>query len=405
MARLTTTAVRTMQPGDVLHDDLVRGLQLRRRASATTWHLYYRIHGQERRPKLGDWPSLQIEAAREIGRQWLLQIAQGIDPSAEKQRLRESATVLELFEAWLADYATREKSPRSVAEDRLNFSAHVAPAIGKRKAATLTASDLQRVLDAAAVVRYVTPMTASGRPWKAKVKRGGPVAANRVRALLSGLMTYAESEAVKIRPRGSNPIGETRKRPERSRTRHVRADEFARILAAMRSLEPRYPHYVAAIRCMMYCGARVSELLTARRSELRGHVLYLRHHKTARHTGAPREIVLPRQVLDIIDRLPQDSSGYLFGGGLNRYMARDVWAMIRTDAGCPDIQLRDMRRTFASVVKTAGGSLDAIGELLGHGDDPKVTAGYAYLFEEHKAALAQGAADQIDRLSLTDDPA
>jgi hypothetical protein len=57
-----------------------------------------------------------------------------------------------------------------------------------------------------------------------------------------------------------------------------------------------------------------------------------------------------------------------------------------------------MRRTFASVAKSfAGASLAQVGDLLSHASTD-TTAGYAYLFSDERAALAQRTADAVDVL-------
>ena len=80
----------------------------------------------------------------------------------------------------------------------------------------------------------------------------------------------------------------------------------------------------------------------------------------------------------------------MFGNGGLRY----VWKLARKAAGVPDLQLRDARRTFASVGLSNGTSLDAIGKHFGH-TKTQTTEGYAWLLEDAAKALVNKTADQM----------
>lgn len=407
-AKLNTLAARQIAPGEVLHCDQVKGLQLWGKPTGAMWFLYYRTPGGRRRPKLGTYPELGIDAAREAAKAMLRRITlDGIDPSAERMAARSAVTMDALFARYLTEHAPKRTDATTIREYRLRWAKHISPKVGKVRAVDFVKADAERVLDAAAKPREVTKKrlyVMYGMGETKVVKTGGPVTANRVRALLSSVLTFAQLSDVLIRPAGSNFMAETTKAPERPRRRYITSAEFQRINAALETLAPKYPAHVAAIRCTLYCATRVSELLDARRDWLDGPLLHLDKHKTARKTGAPRVIRLPRQAAEIIAALPRDKSGLLFGAGVDRFRIWGVWCEVRTLAGCPDIQPRDLRRTFASVAKTLGMNLDGIGELLGHAGDNRVTAGYAYLFEDAAQDRTQGIADEIDRLSRGSGP-
>lgn len=400
-APLSAATARALAPKQILRDDVVRGLQLHGLADGGTWFYWYvAADGRERRPKLGHYPTLGIEAAREVARQWAKRVAVGADPSAERQALRDAPTFDDVFAAYAA-WAKARKKPRSMDEDERNWRNHVAPRLGAKKATAISAADVEAVLAAVAVVRLKPRKNRAGEviAGAAPVRTGGKIAANRVRALLSGVLTYAERSTVKVRPSGSNPISETTKNPERKRRRHIKREEFVAVFRELAGAERTYPRHVAALRCTLYCATRVSELLIAKRSQLHGALLMLDEHKTQNTSGADRFIRLPRQALAILETIPADSSGLLFGAGLDRWSVGRVWRRVVRAAGCPDIQPRDLRRTFASVAKTTGAELEHIGEILGHGfGDPTVTAGYAYLYDDAAQNLTQRTADEIDKL-------
>jgi Arm DNA-binding domain len=91
---LTDTAIRKMKPTagrqvDV-YDSNVRGLVLRVSPNGTkTFVVWYRIGGKARRLTLGRFPILQLADARQRAKAALVQVADGRDPAAERQRARE----------------------------------------------------------------------------------------------------------------------------------------------------------------------------------------------------------------------------------------------------------------------------------------------------------------------------
>lgn len=374
MTRLDVKAARELRPGQVLKDHVVRGLQLHGTTSGASWKLYYRsADGKQRKPKLGDFPALTLELARAAARTVLAGIAAGDDPAAKRERDASAARVSDLC----ARYLARPRSQRTQAEYERNIRLHILPALGDRIVADVTKADVHRLFDG---------MTAGGKP----------IAANRVLDVLSGLFRLAESGALEWRPPNSNPTHGIEKNPERQRRVHLAAESFAAVGAALHDLSARYPAHVAAILIMIYSGTRVTELVTAPRSALRGRMIVLEEHKTAR-TGEPRVIHLSEQAAKLLAALPDDRSGLLFGR-LDRYAVFRVWEMARGKAGVPDVQVRDLRRTFASVaLSRVGASLDQTGQLLGHAD-PSTTRGYAWLMTDAAQQLTQQTADSVDEL-------
>src|SRR6476659_3254718 len=89
---LTARNVETMKAGArliALRDSVERGLELRIRpadkSGAKSWSVRYRIHGKQRRWKLGDYPKLSLADAREQARSVLRGVAMGIDPHAARE--------------------------------------------------------------------------------------------------------------------------------------------------------------------------------------------------------------------------------------------------------------------------------------------------------------------------------
>lgn len=379
--KLSTQTANALLSGEVLKDHVVKGLQLRGNASGSkSWFFYHRVDGDQRKPKIGEYPSLTIEAARAAAKTWHERIASGEDPSKVRQERRHAPTVAELAASYLDELQTRVElnlfKARSLADYAWYVQRHIVPALGRMKAVDVKPTDVVELLN--------------------KVGRKTPVAANRLRATLSGMFGLAER--MQYRPAGSNP---TRGAPhflELKRERFATREEcvaMARELAAMRE---EHPAAVAALLVILYAGTRVTELVTAAKSQRLGAVLVLQRHKTERK-GKPRRIYLPRQAVALIDSLRDDGSGLVFGAGLTRYVIFDVWRIAREKAGCTDLRVMDLRRTFGSAANSAGHALEQIGQVFGH-EDPNTTRRYAHLFDDAARRMVQDTADELEQRML-----
>src|SRR5262249_11742996 len=135
----------------------------------------------------------------------------------------------------------------------------------------------------------------------------------------------------------------------------------------------------AALRLLLYTGARVSEILTLRWEDVdleRG-ILTLRDSKT----GAKR-VMLNTAAKAVLKALPRvDGYADVMGGGRDGAALvnlKDPWYTVRAAAKLPDVRMHDLRHSFASFAVDAGLSLPVIGGLLGH-TQAATTKRYAHL--------------------------
>jgi integrase len=190
-----------------------------------------------------------------------------------------------------------------------------------------------------------------------------------------------------MRTVNSNPCKLVQRTRESARRRHMLADEAPKIAAALRRHEPTAAASVAFIWLLILSGARCGEIAAARWEWIEGNVLRLPDSKT----GA-RTLFLPSQVMELLARLPRKCETIT---GIKEPVT--IWKKVRAEAGCPDLRLHDLRRSFASAALSAGVSLSQIGELLGH-RNAQTTRRYAYLMSESATAAATVAADRITAL-------
>jgi integrase len=393
--KLSTQSAKDLQPGKALSDHVVKGLQLRARGGGKTWSLVYRnAAGMQRRYTMKPYPALTIEAARDVARGLQKQIAAGVDPAAAKASARVAPTVADLVDEYAKRPAATIRKARSLQAEELNARLYIVPAIGKKKVAELTIADIQAAMSyAQGAMQRRENATAARNGKQPRTMPPSLVTANRVRAMLSGMLNFAESPALAWRPMNSNPIGHVPQHKEIKRRRKATAEELQAARVELDRWAPTYPNRVAAIKCIALTGSRVLELLKARRDQIDGTRLILDEHKTDR-TGAPRIIHLPTQALELIYSVSDEGTGLLFGP-LEHWHVFSVWDRVRKSSGFPDLQIRDLRRTFASMALSSGANLSAIGKLLGH-RSTATTDGYAYLMDEAETALTQATANKMN---------
>jgi integrase len=139
---------------------------------------------------------------------------------------------------------------------------------------------------------------------------------------------------------------------------------------------------VAAIRLLLFTGARAGEVLGLRWDEvdLEAGQAALRDSKTG-----PRPLELPAPAAQVLARLWQlrhQGGAYVFPGRdpskpRNDYLKRPWWRICER-AGIENCRLHDLRHTYASTGAAAGYTLQMIGELLGH-SQTSTTERYSHL--------------------------
>lgn len=236
------------------------------------------------------------------------------------------------------------------------------------------------------VLPTVDSITAEDAYWLHQGLKKTPVMANRVLAVLSGIIKHAER--LSVRPAGINPCSMVKKFPETKRRRYLTPDEARRLSAALKEYERHHLRAVLFIYLLIYTGARPSELDRAKWEDLDGTVLRLKIHKTDK-TGEERRVFLPPEAMAIVNELPQDDK-YI----LRRVNVRYVWHCVRQKADILDLRLYDLRHTFASAALSAGYTLAQIGELLGH-KSPTTTMRYAHLSDDDAKTAAKDTAERL----------
>ncbi len=202
-----------------------------------------------------------------------------------------------------------------------------------------------------------------------------PGNANRTLPVLSVMMRQAEHWD--FRSQGSNPCRNIRRYKTTPRERFLSLDELKRLGFVLDHADDRQA--AAAIRLLLFTGARSSEITGLRWDWIRGARAVLPDSKTG-----PKTIQLPPPARAVLNGLPREGE-YVFPNQNGDGPMKDLgprWQKLRKLAGLDDVRIHDCRHTFASHAVMSGLDLYTVGRLLGHADVAS-TERYAHLADEH----------------------
>jgi integrase len=210
-----------------------------------------------------------------------------------------------------------------------------------------------------------------------------PVAANRVLAFISAVLSYAEQEG--LRPLNTNEALRVEKYPEKARERFLTIKELREVGGALDKLEqedPRTQSACDAIRLIALTGARRNEILQLRWDDFdqERELAWLQDSKTG-----PRPLRLGAAGTALVVSRERRSA-WVFPSyrktGAPLTDVRKTLARVIKKAEVKPFRLHDLRHSFASVAVAAGHSLPVTGAMLGHAR-ASTTERYAHLQRDH----------------------
>jgi integrase len=380
--KLTKRSVEAPSSGSkdiILRDNEIKGFLCKITPKGRrSYMLYYRTkEGQERKPLIGVHGDITCNQARSIALEWKAIIANGGDPSSDKQGSRLAPDVYQLCNRYMTDYATGRKKASSLRNDAQMIERFIQPAIGRRKATSITNEDITKLHNSL---------------------RKTPYQANRLLALLSKMFSLAEAWG--IRPQGTNPTQFVEKFPEEKRQRYLSEDELeslGAVLDAAETDQSELPQVIAAIRLLLLTGCRLNEILTLKWSDIdwgRG-LLNLEDTKSGYQVRP-----VGNAALTYLDTLSwKDDLEFVIPGRDKSKPLVNLgkpWRRIRDKAELTDVRIHDLRHTHASAAAGLGNSLPIIGRLLGH-TQAATTQRYAHLADDPIRTAADQVAEQISK--------
>ncbi|MCJ2110758.1 site-specific integrase [Methylobacterium sp. E-025] len=337
--RFTRSNIAGLEIGEgkterIIFDDSLAGFGLRMRAGGKrTWIAQYRVGAKQRRISFGTTETLDVDEARKRARDILAKVQLGADPQGEKAeaRSRASVTLGAVATHYLAHAKTRLRAS-SFSEAERHLTRHWAPL------RTTPAHDLTR--------RHVAVRLSE------IAAENGPHAANRARASLSAMFTWAMRQGEV----DSNPVAATGKPAENvARTRVLSDDEICDVWNACRDDD-----HGRIVRLLLLTGQRRTEVGAMRWSEIdRPRKLWQLPPERTKN-GLPHTVPLSPAALAIIETVPvRGGRDFLFGDSTGpfqgwskskmnldrRISEKREWLSGKPDAGISEWRLHDLRRT------------------------------------------------------------
>ena len=358
--RITKRVVDALKPGEITWDIEVKGFGVRCQRRDKVYVLKVRVHGRQRWFSIGPHGSpWTVEMARSEARRILGEIASKKDPATSRDAEKSNPTVGDLATMFLQEHVRAKRKASTAEFYRDILERIVVPKLGRIRVADVTHSDVARLHHSL---------------------RGTPYQANRVLAVLSKMFSWAEPKG--YRESSSNPCRHVEKNPEKGRERFLSEDELVRLADVLNKAEhdgTENPYTIAAIRMLVFTGARRGEILTLEWShvDFDNAMLLLPDSKTGQ-----KAIYLSPPALEVLTNLSrQESNPYVICGGKpgeHLVNLTKPWGRIRERANLEDVRLHDLRHSFASVAASGGLSLPMIGKLLGH-TQAQTTQRYSHL--------------------------
>ncbi len=358
-----------------------------------SWVVEYRANGGGRRAPtrrytIGSTAIFSADDARNTAKDILAGVRLGSDPAETRKLDRTAATVEELSNEFLNEDTRVDRKDSTAQLYATYFRKHINPEIGAKRAHDVAHDDII---------------------WlHRKIGSALPATANRVVQCLSGFYRWAI--ITKKTRRADNPARNVDLFVEKSRERFLSNDELGRLGDALREAEtvgllyevdeagpkahhaPKAEnrrtiidrHAAAAIRLLLFTGARLREILHLRWDEvdLQRGFISLGDSKTGQKT-----IVLNAPAMQVLANLQRVGSLVIASrsSGTNTETPRaDLhrpWRAITRRANLDGLRLHDLRHTHASVGAAAGVGLPVIGKILGH-KKSETTERYAHLADD-----------------------
>ena len=401
MTRLTKRFVDQLTPDpsgrEVTHwDDRLSGFGVRvQPGGAMSWVAMYRTReGRLRKLTVGRVGTLTPEEARQEARQRLAEAQRGGDPAGDKSAARRSITVADLCDWYLREAEGRVKAS-TLAMDRSRIARHVKPLIGKRRTASLTSEDIERLQAEIAAGKSAKP-----REGRGGATTGGRGVAARTIGMFATILEFARRRKV-IK---NNPARGVKKIPDGKQRRFLSLDEIAALGKVMGAAEAagETPTAIAIIRLLLVSGLRRMEALALPRAWVDAKARCIRFGDTK--SGAQVRPIGTAAVKLLNERpAPEEGASaeraaWVFPAdrGDGHYIGvPKVLARFCAKAGLEGVTVHVLRHSFAAVAAGMGYSELTIAGLLGHRLSG-ITVRYAHVPDAALVAAADRVSARVD---------
>jgi integrase len=318
---LNTLYVRSKEAADAKRtwDTKLPGLVLRVQGEARSYYLYYRFNKQPRWLKIGNALQITDKDARDLARKMQVQIANGIDPGAERRAGRGGNTFGDLARNYVELYA--KKYNKSWEQPDTLIRRHLLPRWDKLPAKSITKADVRNAFE----------------------RIGAPIAANQTLAAVRKIFSWAEGrELIPF-----NPARGIKQNPKNDRERFLSDVELPLVWPVLSTL----------LRVVLLTGQRGGETVHMRWQDLADGWWIMPGSPMGdwpgTKNGRTHRVWLPQPVQNIINELNRGQlTGFVFGP------PRELHGAMRRvckTLGIEDkVTAHDLRRTFLTNVTRSG---------------------------------------------------
>lgn len=313
-----------------------------------TFLLYRKVHGAPERIKIGRFPDLTIEQARNEAKRLNSLITLGGNPHKERVAERKAITFRELYDQYYTHHALKfTKRPN---DNKKMMEYRVFPVFGNQKAHLITTEQI--------------------RNFHTKIgETRAKSTANRFVTVISAAYNFGIRENY-INCR--NPCAGLRKYPTTSRDRFLSFEELNSLQTALESENRLFRDF---FNLLLHTGARKSNVLSMKWADVNFELNRWRIPETNTKNKEVNIVPLSEISLKILRRrhkrnLKLDKpSLYVFpGNSVDGYLKdpKRAFNRIRKRMNVHDIRMHDLRRTLGSYMAITGASLPMIAKALNH---------------------------------------
>jgi integrase len=338
------------------------------------------------------------DEARKAASEALQKARAGQDPSADKKAAKAALSVSDLIDRYLADGPATKPAKRTSTWDidASNLNRHLRPLLGPKIANAVSKTEAARAIRDIADGK--TEADVRTRPRGRARVTGGHGASRRTRNVAAAMFAWGIEHDLCA----SNPFVGVSLASAPVRERFLTREEAGGLLdaiAQLESVEAVSNTFADALRLLLLTGARKTEVLGLRWSEVdmvRGILVLPPDRTKAGGKTGVRRIQLSPPALDILkarrEQLgspavqfhagePAAQSEFVFPAARGEGHAvglRRVFQKVCAEANLPGLRIHDLRHSFASFAVANGASLFLVGKLLGHAS-ARTTERYAHL--------------------------
>ena len=370
-------------------------------AGGKYWEMRYRrpLDGKEDTLVFGKYPIISLKKARELRAEAQERIALGIDPKAEKKRLkietdtarqREEATVRIVSQQWF-DTQTVKNANKTRQGTRGRLDNHVLPFIGDMPIYTVTFADL------VSVVRRMEADNLTDLP-------------RRVAQIIEQVFRFAHLNKFidgNIAADLTKVLAQLPPDTKCPRPAFITPEPFADLLKRIAAYEYRgKPATFTALYCAPYLVLRSEELCSLEWEDIDLNTATAHLPKgRMKDKNRPHDVPLPRQVVASLERLRRIHSGkFVFEStGKKKHITGEALQTAFRAMGIStkhDATMHGFRSSFSTMGRELlGFSSELIEKQLHHASADKVAAAYDRSTQlEQRRRMMQEWADYLDSL-------